>query len=368
MSQLFNVDDRNLLGGRVQFASAVTGATGGEGREGSLAKQLKPKGGDTSGQFNVVKEFDWTLSNVQNRNDIPYIRLLEFYNTETQIKRQLDFYGKGVIPDTAANVLGGAGADAKLPTLQPYQEVFAKDKPTDFSYWFPYFNKTSFELSTPEWQELDKLGDSLKGIVDGFGKLTGLDTSGVTGTMDAIKSVSDTAMAWQYAGVGTFDRPRIFAGHNKRTVTIAFPLYNTKQADAWQKNKDLIYLLMSQNLYNKRDYVTGLPPVFYEVYVPGQYFCYAATMTNIVVENLGNTRLINDNIVPDAYQITLTLSELTMPSKNQFEAITSGEANKFVNSTTVLSEIQTEANKIKTTGPAVDFLSKGVNAVKNIFQ
>jgi hypothetical protein len=317
------------------FASPTTGKTGGESKRGSLASQLKPVG--SGGQINVVNGYDWTLSNVTDRKDIPYIRLTEYYNTETQIKRQLDYYSRGVIPDTAARAVGGYGGGERMGVLEPYKEIFSKDYPTDFCYWFPYFNKTAFELSTPSWQTLDKLGDSLKNIAGGFGKLTGIDTQGISNTIDALKGASDTALAWQYAGVGTFDRPKIFAGHSERQITVSFPLYNTRSADSYVRNKDLIYLLMSQNLYNKRDYVTGLPPVFYDVYIPGQYYCYAAAMSNINVENLGNVRLLGTRgVIPDAYQVTLTLSELTMPSKNQFEAVTSGEAAKFVNSSTVL--------------------------------
>lgn len=334
------------------FASPVEGASGGEAREGSLAKQLKPlnasAAGWKTGQINVVKDYDWTLSNIKNKNDIPYIRLLEFYNTETAIKKQLDFYTKGVGLDTLSNAFRGTGGAVNAPVLDPYKEIFSKDKPTDFAYWLPYFNKTAFELGTPSWQALDKIGESLKSIVTGGGALLGMEKQAQTLTkgMDFLTGASSTALAWQYAGVGTFDRPRIFAGHNERTITISFPLFNTKSADAWIQNKDFIYLLMSQNLYNKRDYVTGIPPVFYEVYVPGQYFCWAASMSNISVENLGNTRVIYDNIVPDAYQVNLTLTEMTMPSKNQFEAITSGEAAKFVDSSVVTTAAAEEGRRL----------------------
>jgi hypothetical protein len=60
-------------------------------------------------------------------------------------------------------------------------------------------------------------------------------------------------------------------------------------------------------------------------------------MTNIVAKNLGNVRMINGYVVPDAYQVTLTLSEMVMPSKNQLFAASEGEARSFVNSTTVVT-------------------------------
>lgn len=83
---------------------------------------------------------------------------------------------------------------------------------------------------------------------------------------------------------------------------------------------------MNQNLFNKQDQVTGLPPVFYDIYIPGQYFCYAACLTDLKVKNLGNQRLLNEIIIPDAFEFNLTFGELVKPSKNQFQAVINGQA------------------------------------------
>ena len=160
----------------------------------------------------------------------------------------------------------------------------------------------------------------------------------ISSVFEGTATAANIAAAAQYPVVGAFDRPRIFTSHSERTITISFPLFNTVEEGDWVKNRELIYLLMEQNLYNKRDYTTGLPPVFYDVYIPGQYYCFASCITQINVENLGNTRLLyNEFIVPDAYQVTLTLSEMTMPSKNQFAAIFNGEARNQVKTSTAVS-------------------------------
>lgn len=299
--------------------------------EGFLARQLTPKDKGTkyeAGQINVVKDYPWTLSKVDS-STIPYVRLIEYYTNESMVKKALQAFGAQAV-DTLRNIIPGTSpAGKQAGTLGVYNEIFDKSDPTDFSYWLPYFNKTSFELSTPNWQAIDGIGESIKKVA---GAIPGADQI-VGPLVDFAKAASTASLAVQYAGVGIFDRPRLFAGHNERQVTVSFPLYNTKNAGDWTKNRDLIYLLMSQNQYNKRDYITGIPPVFYDVYIPGQYYCYAASITNIQVENLGNVRMIdNEFIVPDAYQINLTLSEMTMPSKNQFEAVTNGQARSFVNS------------------------------------
>jgi hypothetical protein len=86
-------------------------------------------------------------------------------------------------------------------------------------------------------------------------------------------------------------------------------------------------LLVNQNLYNKRDLITSLPPVFYEVLVPGQHYSYASCVTNITIGNKGNMRKLSMKdknitcIVPDAYDVSITLTDMVMPSKNLFQQI-----------------------------------------------
>jgi hypothetical protein len=150
-----------------------------------------------------------------------------------------------------------------------------------------------------------------------------------------VGSIGQTAMALQYPLVGANDRPRVFSSHSERSVTIEFPLYNTIHEKDWKKNQLLLQVLMSQNLFIKRDYMTGLPPVFYRVLVPGQYFSFASSVTKIDVQNLGNIRMMYNGdergigkgvAVPDAWQVSITLTELTMPSLNQYQAAITPEA------------------------------------------
>lgn len=316
------------------------------GNEGSLAKVLKPT--LQAGLKNVVKDYPWTVSNTKNRDDIPYVRLIEYKCNESSIFRQAEFYTK-LSSQITANASGAVtrgilgGSAEQTGVLEVYKEMFPKDNPTDFSYWFPYFNETGFELNTPNWKQLEPAGEALKSVAQGleniirpFSRIGASAVETLTKGGEFVSAAAETAMKSQYPVVNVFDRPRVFAGHTERTTTISFPLYNTINEWDWVKNRDLIYILMSQNLFNKRDIIAGVPPVFYDVFIPGQYYCYAACMTDINVKNLGNTRLIDgEYIIPDAYQVTLTLTEMVQPSKNQFEAVTNGSARQFVNSQTI---------------------------------
>ncbi|NBQ48951.1 MAG: hypothetical protein EBU33_10950, partial [Sphingobacteriia bacterium] len=140
-----------------------------------------------------------------------------------------------------------------------------------------------------------------------------------------------------YPTIGIKDKPRYFSSHSNRTITIEFPLYNTLHPEHWEKNKAMIDMFMMQNLYAKRDYITGTPPAYYRVLAPGQYFCYAASLANFQVKNLGNIRMMESNgkqhPVPDAYQISITLNEMVIPSLNQQQALYTGEAESSITST-----------------------------------
>lgn len=292
-------------------------------KQGGLASDLHPNG---TGVINVADEYPWTLS--KPVDEIPYVWLNEYKCTESQIMKAASSFGAGIV-DKAAGAVGAGGGVTEI--LSMYGPIMPKDEPTGFHYKFPYFNKTGFELSSPDWQEVGDVGSSLSKLADLAGK-RGAQAKEIGGAINSLMDLSNQAQNPSY---GAVDRPKVFMSHQDRAITISFTLYNTFAAWDWQKNRDLGYLLMSQNLFNKRDYVTGVPPVFYDVFIPGQYYSYASAMTNIKVDHLGNQRLINDSyIIPDAYQFELTLTELVKPSKNQFEAIVNGEANsKVVTST-----------------------------------
>jgi hypothetical protein len=317
-------------------------------REGGLAYTLKPYGGAKKQIIDVRQDYQWTLSSKkdwQQYEEVPYVHIKEYKIVDGSIKRQLAFYMQ-LVPDIAGRVAGGLTMGNKLPnmasisydeSLDVYTDIWPKDNATGFEYIFPYFQKTGMELRTQSWTSMGTLGDSIKNIAEGGAKVLGgagakamADLAGKG--LDLLEAGSSAIMNWNYPTVNVTDRPRVFMGHDDRSIKINFTLYNTVGPDDWQDNRNLAYLLMSQNLFNKRDLTTGVPPVFYDVFIPGQYFSYASCLTDLTVDYLGNQRLMfGEYIVPDAYEISMTLTELVKPSKNQFEAVQSGAARNYVN-------------------------------------
>ena len=293
------------------------------GGSGGLAKLYVPSGGSGGSKrfsyINVTKDFPWTLNESRSiRNSAPIVILKEYQVNESSIKRQLLYYTAGAEAATS-----GATGDI----LSPYKELFPKDKPTGFVYEFPYFSDINFQLTTPQWASLDTLEQLMKAPESLAGLAGGPKAAAAVGQgMDILGGAMSVGLQMGYPRVGIMDRPKLWQSHDFRTTSIRFPLFNTKDSDAWKLNRELCFLLINQNLFNKRDFITGIPPVFYQVEVPGQHYSYASCVTNITVYNRGNMRLLYDDSnklcnVPDAYEIEITLTDMVMPSKNLFQSI-----------------------------------------------
>lgn len=330
-----------------------------EARLGSSAYNFDSK--TAQAPFNILRSYRWTLSQQKERNDLPYIILDEHRNTESSIMRMFKFYAGGAIssvgdlaaqPKEVLDEIQKKITDYKPEAkpkglLQVYDDIFP-DNPTNRKYIFPYFTKKYMELNTPNWTQIDSIGDALSDITGGMQDVSDKFQwlKGFTKTAETINAavgfgsaVGTTALKFAYPLVGTIDRPRVFATHSERNLTIEFPLYNTIHHEDWIKNLTFLNIFMTQNLFNKRDYITGYPPCYYRVYVPGQYFCFASSVQSIDIENLGNVRLLKTDetevAVPDAYQVKITLQEMVIPSLNQFQSLFTGDAKSRVKVETI---------------------------------
>lgn len=264
----------------------------------------------------VVKEYRWTLTDLNKEKSIsetPYVLLNGWKVTETSIKTQFNFYSKGL-----KDLTGSTSDDP----LSPYEELFPKDTPTDDTYRFPHFSDVNFEVNSPQWTSLDivegvnKAGEAIGGFLGGQA-----GREAVSSILRGAGTVGMGLLAATNPKVGIFDRPKLWSNHEYRSLTIKFPLFNTFHPDDWEKNRKLCYDLVKENLFFKQNFITGVPPVFYDVLIPGQYYSYASAVTNLAVFNRGNQRQLTSKEgitcnVPDAYEVNITLTDLVMPSQN----------------------------------------------------
>lgn len=295
-----------------------------------------PPGNDGSYAYvNITKDYPWTLSE-SVRETAPRVILREFQINETTIRRQAAFYAgaaeyvPGFVGQKAAGFIGELAKQKNIfhssQKLDAYKELYPKDKPTGFVYDMPYFSDINFEVNTPQWKSLDGL-EAVKSIISGGGKLVGGQklAEGLESLMGLGGGAAMAGIASTYPKVGITDRPRLWDSHELRNIEIKFPLFNTYGPDDWKRNRELCELLVNQNLYNKRDLITSIPPVFYELLIFGQHFSWASCVTRLTIYNRGNMRLLRDETgsynVPDVYEVNLTLTDMVMPSKNMFQSI-----------------------------------------------
>jgi hypothetical protein len=266
----------------------------------------------TGEKFNVVDEYRWTLS--KKNDETPYVTLIEYEVNESTIATQLGYYQKAT-----KNLLSD-------DPMSPYEGLFPRTS-TGNTFKMPYFSDVNFEINTPVWQSLDTLQEGAN-VVKGVAGFVGGEkvANAVGGLISGGAAIGGAVLTSLYPKVGIMDRPRLWQNHEFRTISIKFPLFNTVDPDDWKKNHWLCWALVNNNLFIKRNFITSIPPVYYEVKIPGQHYSYASCVTNLVIYNRGNMRMLTNDrgkkvVVPDAYEVNMTLTDMVMPSRNLFQNI-----------------------------------------------
>ena len=312
--------------------------------------------------INVVDDFPWTLTPTTSeaRKEAPYIFLREFLQLETQLNQSAQPYGKST---TFVSGVRDTGSFLPIPfydfealwqLLDPldvdtdnlYKGLFDHKISTDFLYKLPFFTQDYFTTNN-NWQGtdiLDKLISIQSSIGGGISRTIIKSVLGDKGEdfgkflqnlPSLYKKIEMFNIKAGNPAVGLMDPPHIWKGSSNRTYTFQFPLFNinsttdSNSINTIVKNWEFCFLITYQNLINKRNYFTGIPPVFYEVLIPGIHYTKAAYISDLTIENLGNLRLMKLPIngmteckvnVPDGYSIKITLTDLLQPSKNLLSA------------------------------------------------
>jgi len=322
--------DPNLIS---LFKAAPFTGLGGK-NPGGLAPFLQPQAGQ--GAIDVINNYRWTLTPKEGRTETPKVRLTEYRLLNAALETATRYYAYGLAQQASI----GPGNDTSwfrnaFSFLQsvttgnndansngssyirqgeygaPYAGLFDFENDTGFVYEFPYFSEINTDL-TNTWTSLDTLDK----IQEAAGSLSTQLRQG----LDLLLKGAGFAYSANYPRVGVVDRPKLWESSSPRTINIRFPLFNTYDHTDTYKNWQLCYLLMYQNMFNKRDFLTSVPPVFYSVLIPGQYFTIAAYVSNLQIRNRGNMRLVNcggvKRNIPDVFEIDMTLTDMVTPSQN----------------------------------------------------
>jgi hypothetical protein len=276
---------------------------------GGLADFLVPQ---SSGAIDVLNDYRWTLTDKKGRSETPSAVLTEWRLLQSSLINSSRYYTAGL----SQQVINSK--NPHLKDMKGYAGLFDFENPTGFWYNLPYFSDTVNEVSNT-WTTLDILEKAKNAL--------NVLSPGVGGAAELAIGVAGVAYEANFPRVGIMDRPKLWESSSFRSINIKFPLFNTVDFKDIKRNWDLCYLLMYQNMFNKRDFITALPPVFYTVYIPGQFFSIAAYVSDLKIYNRGNTRSLDidgsgkKRNVPDVYEIDITLTDMIMPSQNMLAAI-----------------------------------------------
>lgn len=282
--------------------------------------------------FNVHKEYDWTSvpRNSPYRNVAPYVKITAYKIKSSAALDRLKSY---------VNLVTAKSADEFYEKL--YQNV---EKVDDF--FIPYFgdNIRSFSNEFGDTFQNEVLGkiDSLLqnaaneiaapigefNIGGNYNKILE-NTKNFGKNIGSIKDMGGLKNAVGGLGKGLttspgsyIETPKLYQyAQNDGPLEITFPLFNTINADAIQKNYDLIDKLTRINRPKRLTSVTMEPPHIYEVRLKGLRYMRWAYCSNFSVNMIGSRRLVNGNITPDGYQITMSLTSLTTEVSNFMDKV-----------------------------------------------
>ena len=315
--------------------------------------------------IDVVNDFKWTKTsrNSEGRKNTPAVELEEFevvvpaffsnLNVAIQVLRNTAeggadalkaFTGPGGIGGSVSSLIGGAiesvgrnmsklsasgretfgdvDSGAMPRYLKAYENLYGI-KRTKFKYSLPYL-ENEYKSVSNNWT--DSGGSNLESLLG--------STAANFITKDLFTKVG--------TGIG-IDYSKSFAyGGTAPSHNIHFYLDNTKDSNYsgshipnYETNFRLIYLLLYQNLPNRVNRITYVPPVIYRSKLPGVFSYRWSYLNNVTVNMVGvrRTKTINDFIdgrpsqvvIPEGYEVSLTIQSLVPETQNlYFDAFNNG--------------------------------------------
>lgn len=332
--------------------------------------------------FDIVNNYDWTYSENKkrfqslNQEGIPYIELSEMRIKSSTILSKLrslvssagdaaraiegtakeiinavgqaigvkgEFGGSSLLSDSITNITKftadyGVGyipnQNAGSEYLKPYTQLYITE-PTNITYKFPYFSNNFLAVN-----------NSFSDTYQGFGKA-------VQGAIDSVaESVTDLALqipALIQPGV-YIERPQYYNfAQEPDSIEVKFPLLNTLHAGSYAQNLEFINRFMLMNKPHRISKVLVDPPAIYSVNQPGVAYYPYAYIKRMTVEHIGTKRLMGENLVPDAFLVTLTIQPLTKEANN-YMLVGHGKNNYIGADSDSAGKIQLYV--VQTSGPA----------------
>lgn len=248
--------------------------------------------------------------------------LSKYFSAVENVANTAESSGRRVINEFQSNTDSAFTTDE----LKPYSYLYLT-KPTGFNYTLPYltdsYNTTDNRFSRGGADSVVGSGiantaNDLASTVAGIGNLLSL------------KPGTYIERSQQY----------VFDDEQSKQFEISFPLLNTQDVSDIEANWALLFGLIYQNTPGRLTRSALDLPVIYEVNLPGNFYYPFAYISKLDISFLGTRRVMSVNIprlddltqietiVPDAYQVNMTIKTLNMPTKNFLTIGLTGNPNK----------------------------------------
>lgn len=256
----------------------------------------------------------------------------------------------GLLNLPGAKSLTIQGNAALKPYLQPYNGLYATI-PTGFQYVLPYFTE-EWKSTSEDWNDLN--GESYNRFDAGLQDMSQFYRDGGAGGFTGAGSLRS------FFPAAYIESPKAYRyGDGSRDIKIIrFSLFNTTNFIDVIRNWQFCFLLMYQNRPNRASRVLVDVPAIYEINIPGIYYCPFCYMNSIRIAQIGATREMSIpiqttngtdfqprtvqtpngaqqvstrpigekkeaieiaellTIIPDAYQIEISITPLVAETKN----------------------------------------------------
>lgn len=294
------------------------------GRSATTDKAVSPSDEEstTSATIDVVNDYDWAINKTKSP---PYIILREYKLTRSSIVAGFGHFAVASIESLGSTVSqfldesiaseltkSGKGVYEKLrlemggtDAVAPYDGLYFVKK-TGNTYRFPYYVE-NIRSRNNSWSSVNS-GDGQNMIADAVNSGAEFVNKYFTGAF----------------GFGALLEPGAFVERIKfyqptvgdESVAFKFPLLNTINESSISKNKDLVIKLARNTSPSRKTRSILEPPHLYEVLIPGIRYIKFGIITNYTVGLLGNRRMIEGAITPEAYELSFNINSLTDESGN----------------------------------------------------
>lgn len=317
--------------------------------------------------IDIVRDFDWTLSTNKRQliHQIPYVVLREFKLTASNAVdsafNACSVIAQGVRDTSSAlsNTAAGAvarttatdlmswindkfGTDAKLSELMSsettrgiieqaerarlgLEKLFAEQPSVGYSDEFQsIFNNLYSRKSTGVSYRFPHFAENFLSVTNTFSETSDTATGNAAIAIEKVMGESAKAIPSLLTPGVYVQSPKFYNFNNEGpAITVSFTLYNTITEDAYADNSKFIQQFLIKNQPRRFTKVVAEPPCIYEVTIPGKVYYPYCYISQFNVTQVGTKRIIQDNeqteIIPEGYQIDITIQSLTMDASNFYE-------------------------------------------------